>query len=598
MRHVVISVLILGVLTLFVWGCSDTGCPEGYIDCAGNCTELAGDPDNCGGCGQACGQGHVCTAGACELTCPDGMTVCDGVCRDLMTDFYNCGTCALTCAAGYVCTDGGCTPECPDGYTACSGYCKNLQNDPSNCGECGSACAAGEVCMAGVCEFTCPTPYIDCSGSCVDLDTDHMNCGACGSACLSGQICSEGACTNSCVAGLTLCSGACADLQRDPQNCGSCATRCASDQACVGGTCILACTPGFVDCSGSCRDLQTDRMNCGSCATECAIAEVCNAGVCTFMCLSPLTDCSGICTNLADDPDNCGTCGTVCDETHATAYCASGACGLVCDTDWDDCDVDVTTGCEAPLAYDLANCGTCGTTCGTDELCISGSCEPITGGGPRNILFVSDVTTDTNIPDALRVDGHTVVVVTGDYASGNAALLGSLSAYHMVYWSATGPGFGDVHSPTVIAALETWVTSGRCVFVTGYDSIASPMDTALIGFVGGTGSRDVPGAVGPVSSAPNSLNYGITDIRGVTPTGGYSDRDALTGLTGVTVAAYSSGSTTEAQWTVRTLGAGQIAYVSNGSSSTTTPIVSWTTTTSGGAGAYNAALRNFAFNCP
>jgi hypothetical protein len=83
----------------------------------------------------------------------------------------------------------------------------------------------------------------------------------------------------------------------------------------------------------------------------------------------------------------------------------------------------------------------------------------------------------------------------------------------------------------------------------------------------------------------------------VTPTGGYSDRDALTGLSGVVVAAYSTGSTTEAQWTVRMLGSGQIAYVSNGQSGTSAH-ASWTNTSTGGAGAYNAALRNFAFNCP
>jgi hypothetical protein len=233
--------------------------------------------------------------------------------------------------------------------------------------------------MSGTCTFTCPSPYIDCSGSCVDLQTDHLNCGACGDACLSGQVCEAGACQNSCLSGLTLCSGACVDLQRDPMNCGSCASRCASDEVCVGGTCVLACPPGFDDCSGSCRDLQTDRLNCGACDNACGVAEVCDAGVCSFMCLSPLTDCSGLCTNLDDDPDNCGSCGHACDETHATAYCASGSCGLICDTNHDDCDVDVTTGCEAPLMYDRTNCGACGVACGTDEICLSGSCEEFTG---------------------------------------------------------------------------------------------------------------------------------------------------------------------------------------------------------------------------
>jgi hypothetical protein len=86
-------------------------------------------------------------------------------------------------------------------------------------------------------------------------------------------------------------------------------------------------------------------------------------------------------------------------------------------------------------------------------------------------------------------------------------------------------------------------------------------------------------------------------MRGVTPSGYYGDLDALTGLTGVEAVTYTSGSTTEAQWTIRTLGFGRVAYVSNGEYSPSTH-ASWTTTTSGGAGAYNAALRNFAFNCP
>jgi hypothetical protein len=86
-------------------------------------------------------------------------------------------------------------------------------------------------------------------------------------------------------------------------------------------------------------------------------------------------DCGGYCTYLDDDPANCGTCGHVCDETHASAYCSSGSCGLICDTGYDDCDVDVTTGCEANLRRDNNNCGTCGTVCPTDQICYLGTCE-------------------------------------------------------------------------------------------------------------------------------------------------------------------------------------------------------------------------------
>ena len=51
---------------------------------------------------------------------------------------------------------------------------------------------------------------------------------------------------------------------------------------------------------------------------------------------------------------------------------------------------------------------------------------------------------------------------------------------------------------------------------------------------------------------------------------------------------------TEFQWTLRMLGAGEIAYVSNGDSGSSAH-PSWENTSPGGAGAYNAALRNFAF---
>ncbi|MBW2263116.1 MAG: hypothetical protein JRG91_14180 [Deltaproteobacteria bacterium] len=376
MRTRILAVVLAGMVVSCAAG---EVCTSGYFDCGGICVDLLYDSTNCGSCGVACDEGQVCENGACILSCLEGYTDCSGTCRDLMTDDYNCGSCGFTCAAGYACVDGSCAPDCPDGYTECSGTCKNLSNDPSNCGDCGNVCAAGEVCLTGACSFECPSPYIDCSGSCADLDVDHGNCGSCGNVCNSGQICVAGSCENSCLEGLTLCSGVCRDLMRDPANCGSCANSCDSDAVCEAGACVLACTSGFTDCSSSCRDLMTDRMNCGACDNVCDVAEVCNAGVCTFMCLSPLTDCSGVCTHLDDDPDNCGTCGAACNEMHATAYCVSGACGLICHAGFEDCDVDVTTGCEADLLHDTSNCGSCGVVCATDEVCLSGTCSTRVG---------------------------------------------------------------------------------------------------------------------------------------------------------------------------------------------------------------------------
>jgi MYXO-CTERM domain-containing protein len=212
-------------------------------------------------------------------------------------------------------------------------------------------------------------------------------------------------------------------------------------------------------------------------------------------------------------------------------------------------------------------------------------------------LFVSDTNTDNNIPTVLRGDGHTVDVVINDYnatTTNNARLQMPIGAYNAVFWSATGGGAGSVHSAATITNLTTYVNGGGRVFVTGYDSIASPTDPPLIGFLGGTGSIDVPGAPGPVASVANALTTGVVDIRGVTPTGASSDRDALTGvMAGTVIVVPTMGSTTEGQWVLRTLGTGLIAYVSNGEAGPMSAHPAWTTTTPTAAGAYNAALRNF-----
>ncbi len=213
-----------------------------------------------------------------------------------------------------------------------------------------------------------------------------------------------------------------------------------------------------------------------------------------------------------------------------------------------------------------------------------------------SILFVSDVQSDNNIPVVLTADGHTVTSVLNDYSSGNNPMLsGDLSAYGAVFWSATGTGMGGIHNASTFINLANYVSAGGRVFVTGYDSIASPTDSELISFLGGTGSVDVPDVPTAVISVVNSLTTGVVDIRGITPTGGYSDRDALTGLSGDTVGVVStSGSPTQFQWTLRTLDAGEIAYVSNGASGSSSAHPSWEDISPGGAGTYNAALRNFA----
>jgi hypothetical protein len=211
-----------------------------------------------------------------------------------------------------------------------------------------------------------------------------------------------------------------------------------------------------------------------------------------------------------------------------------------------------------------------------------------------HVLVVADADADTNLIQALVSDGHDVVPITGDFANGNPTLRGDLSPYDLVVWCANGNTYGDAHSDAAMFDnLLAYVGAGGRVLVTGYDTVASPADPLLIAFLGGTGSTDVPPLPGAVISEINSLTAGVIDIRGVTPIPTSGDRDTITGLMpGTLEVVGTSNGGGGAQWTLRQLGAGEIAYVSNGDPGASS--ASWVITSSDGSGAYNAAVRNFA----
>lgn len=207
------------------------------------------------------------------------------------------------------------------------------------------------------------------------------------------------------------------------------------------------------------------------------------------------------------------------------------------------------------------------------------------------VLLVSDAGGDLGIASVLEADGHAVEIRSNDFATGNASMCVDLARFDLVVWSANGSGYGDVHGdPVVFSCLRAFVETGGRVFVTGYDSVASPTDPLLIEFLGATGSTDVPGPPGPVTQVETSLTSGLIDLRGVTPIPASSDRDTLTGLGGDTIEIVGTSGGGGAQWTLRRLGRGEIVYVSNGDAGATSTS-GWTD----GSSAYQAALRNFAF---
>jgi hypothetical protein len=90
---------------------SDAGEPEscdlGELRCGDSCVRPDSDPLHCGGCGMACADGEVCSAGACADVCSAPRMICDERCVDPRTDPDHCGACGERCESG-VCALGEC----------------------------------------------------------------------------------------------------------------------------------------------------------------------------------------------------------------------------------------------------------------------------------------------------------------------------------------------------------------------------------------------------------------------------------------------------------------------------------------------------------
>lgn len=161
----------------------------------------------------------------------------------------------------------------------------------------------------------------------------------------------------------------------------------------------LYCEAGKKICKGACVPYDDPAYGCA--ATGCAPCDlpgatvICqNLGCKLTACLPGFQNCDGNEANgceidLTTDLANCGACGTVCGSDHATATCTNGICGAECDSEYGNCNSQAADGCETPLAT-TANCGGCGVTCANGFVCASGSCRcnadpDCTGGTLQNM---------------------------------------------------------------------------------------------------------------------------------------------------------------------------------------------------------------------
>jgi hypothetical protein len=200
--------------------------------------------------------------------------------------------------------------------------------------------------------------------------------------------------TPTCAAPASLCGNACVDLSRNALHCGECGKACKKGQglqigeSCIQSKCQVAvvCGGGSEKCGDSCADVKTDPFHCGSCTNACPAAAtgqvaLCVDGQCQVTCKDPLRDCdnnsaNGCEVDVSKDQQNCGFCGAKCPATapNAAPVCMNG-CQANCAQGYNDCNNDLTDGCEAKIVDDVKNCGQCGKACDTSkEQCVGGQC--------------------------------------------------------------------------------------------------------------------------------------------------------------------------------------------------------------------------------
>ncbi len=393
--------------------CQTSSCPAGSAECMGDSvpceTNVTSDAMNCGACGNACSLPNAtsrCASSACAVsTCNAGFGDCDmmaanGCETDTRASLSNCGACGAACNpmnGSGACVGGRCAiTACNDGFGDCdinpaNGCETDLNASAANCGACGSACAAQNAtasCVAGRCAVgACNMGFGDCdmnptNGCEADTRTSDSNCGACGAVCAlpnATTSCVEGACTlGACRDGFGDCdmnpaNGCEANLQGDAAHCGACPTACVIANgmpSCTAGRCVVGmCNAGFADCdmnpaNGCETDLSSSSQSCGACGRVCASGQICSAGTCRTGCASGLTMCGASCVDTRASVSNCGGCGRACPaRNNASASCVNGACGVVCNTNFGNCDGESMNGCETDLRTSTRSCGACGRTC-------------------------------------------------------------------------------------------------------------------------------------------------------------------------------------------------------------------------------------------
>lgn len=318
-------------------GACNVICGASAACCASSCQDIVSTPTSCGGCGVTCSDNHIptisCGAKACNGNCETGWGDCnnnkltDGCETNVATDPDKCGGCNIVCSnnnmATRTCGSGVCNGTCSGTFRDCNNDKKtdgceiDIGTSAANCGACNNPCSNINIptptCLAGACNGTCAAGYSDCDNQKLingcetktsGANADPNNCGGCGASfsCSNTNMATRtcnGTCNGMCAANFGDCnmnkltdgcetriSGAGAD----PNNCGACNTSCSSNHMATrtcNGTCNGTCDVGWGDCnnnkqSDGCEtDTTNDSAKCGASCTACpAGSRDCENSVC------------------------------------------------------------------------------------------------------------------------------------------------------------------------------------------------------------------------------------------------------------------------------------------------------------------------------
>jgi hypothetical protein len=197
----------------------------------------------------------------------------------------------------------------------------------------------------------------------------------------------------------------------------------------------------------------------------------CFDGICGFsMCTDPRAECDGddatMCeTDVTDDPDNCGGCGTECYYPRGSGICVNKVCMFDgCEAGWDDCDDNVTNGCETPLGTAL-DCDACDNACvsshGTNTCTGSPGdfdCSPTCTGGWLDCTNPDDgCETDANVTGLRGTPGNARVVLSWNPVA-------AATSYVVRRGTAAGGPYTDVATVTATNTVNTMLTNGTTYY--------------------------------------------------------------------------------------------------------------------------------------